>query len=67
MTMLVLTRKATERLEIGDSIVVTVLQVSHGKVRLGIEAPAEVRVLRAGLKARSPCLARSRVVAPGKG
>jgi carbon storage regulator len=47
--MLVLTRKSNERLVIGDSIVVTVLQIGRGRVRLGIEAPAEYRILREGL------------------
>jgi carbon storage regulator len=44
--MLVLTRKADERLVIGDNIVVTVIAVRGDKVRLGIDAPKEVRVHR---------------------
>ena len=44
--MLVLSRKQTERIKLGDSIVVTVVRVSGDKVRLGIEAPPEIVVLR---------------------
>ncbi len=44
--MLVLSRKQAERIRLGDSIVVTVVRVSGDKVRLGIEAPPDVLVLR---------------------
>lgn len=44
--MLVLSRKQAERIKLGDSIVVTVVRVSGDKVRLGIEAPPDVLVLR---------------------
>lgn len=48
--MLVLSRKESERIRLGDSIVVTVVRVSGDKVRLGIEAPPDVLVLRDELK-----------------
>jgi carbon storage regulator len=44
--MLVLSRRETERIRLGDSIVVTVVRVAGDKVRLGIEAPPDVLVLR---------------------
>jgi carbon storage regulator len=44
--MLVLSRKRDERIVIGDNIVITVVDVRGDKVRLGIEAPAEVPVHR---------------------
>ena len=44
--MLVLSRKQNERIRVGDSVVVTVVRVSGDKVRIGIEAPPSVRVLR---------------------
>ena len=44
--MLVLSRKASERIRLGDSIIVTVVRVSGDKVRLGIEAPPDILVLR---------------------
>ncbi len=44
--MLVLSRKQNERIRVGDSVVVTVVRVNGDKVRIGIEAPPHVRVLR---------------------
>ena len=44
--MLVLSRKESERIRLGEFIVVTVIRVSGDKVRLGIEAPPNVLVLR---------------------
>lgn len=49
--MLVLSRKESERIRLGKSIVVTVVRVSGDKVRLGIEAPSDVLVLREELQA----------------
>jgi carbon storage regulator len=49
--MLVLSRKESEKIRLGDSIVVTIVRVSGDKVRLGIEAPPNVIVLRDELKA----------------
>ena len=43
--MLVLSRKVGEVLTIGDSITVRVLEV-NGRVKLGIEAPRDVKILR---------------------
>jgi carbon storage regulator CsrA len=47
--MLVLSRKAREQIQIGDEVVVTILQVKGQSVRIGIEAPRSVRVLRSEL------------------
>ncbi len=47
--MLVLSRKPQEKIRIGDSIVVTVLALKGNSVRLGIEAPQDVRIVRAEL------------------
>ena len=47
--MLVLTRKLMEKLYIGDNICVTVVRLEGGQVRLGIEAPREISVVRAEL------------------
>jgi carbon storage regulator len=44
--MLVLSRKQSERIRLGKDIVVTVVRVAGDKVRLGIEAPADMIVLR---------------------
>jgi carbon storage regulator CsrA len=47
--MLVLTRKYQEKIRIGDNITITVLRTKGKAVRLGIEAPADVPVLRGEL------------------
>ena len=44
--MLVLTRKQKQQIQIGDNITVTILRVKGSAVRIGIEAPNGVRVLR---------------------
>lgn len=44
--MLVLSRQRDESIMIGDSIVVTIVDIRGDKVRLGINAPAEVPVHR---------------------
>lgn len=50
--MLVLTRKPQEKIQIGDNITITLVKVQGGRIRIGIEAPADVPVLRAELKAQ---------------
>jgi len=50
--MLVLSRRESERIRLGDSIVVTVIRVVGDRVRLGIEAPSNVLVLRDELEPR---------------
>jgi carbon storage regulator len=44
--MLVLTRRKNERIRIGESIIVTVVEVRGDKVRIGIDAPQEIPVHR---------------------
>jgi len=44
--MLVLSRKECEKIQLGNDITLTVVKVSGDKVRLGIEAPSNVKVLR---------------------
>ena len=44
--MLVLTRRKEESIVIGDDIVITVLAIEGEKVKLGIKAPNEIRILR---------------------
>ncbi len=44
--MLILSRRPGESVTLGDDIVVTVVSVNGNQVRLGINAPREVRVLR---------------------
>jgi carbon storage regulator CsrA len=47
--MLVLSRKLNEVIQIGDSITITVLRMKGNAVRLGIQAPVELSVLRGEL------------------
>lgn len=47
--MLVLTRKRSEMIKIGDDIVVKIIQMGRKTVKIGIEAPQSVRVLRSEL------------------
>jgi carbon storage regulator len=44
--MLVLTRKLGEVIRVGDAVTVRVLEVRGNQVRLGVEAPADVRIYR---------------------
>lgn len=44
--MLVLTRKKGESILIGDNVEITVAEVEEGRVKLGITAPKDVKVLR---------------------
>jgi carbon storage regulator len=51
--MLVLSRRESERIRLGDSIVITVVRVAGDKVRLGIQAPPDVLVLRDELEPKN--------------
>ena len=44
--MLVLTRKVGEKIQIGDHITILIMEVKGKQVRLGIEAPPDVKVHR---------------------
>jgi len=52
MVMLVLSRKVGESIIINNNIKVTVVDVGRGKIRIGIEAPAEVQIMREELLQR---------------
>lgn len=52
--MLVLTRKIGEAIQIGDQVTVEVLEVSGGRVRLGITAPSEIGICRSELLVSMP-------------
>ena len=47
--MLILTRGEGQVITIGDNIRVTIVEVRGGKVRVGIDAPRDVQVMRAEL------------------
>ena len=44
--MLVLTRKESQRILVGDNITITIVRVDGNRVRIGIEAPPEVAIHR---------------------
>ena len=44
--MLVLTRRTGQAIKVGNYLTITVVNTTNGKVRLGIEAPRCIRVLR---------------------
>lgn len=44
--MLVLTRKSDESIKLGDDITITIVEVKGNSVRIGIEAPAGLRIYR---------------------
>jgi carbon storage regulator len=52
--MLVLSRREREQIKLGDAIVVTVVRIAGDRVRLGIEAPHSVSILRAELPPSPP-------------
>ena len=52
--MLVLTRQTNERILIGEHIVIEVREVRGNQVRIGIEAPKDVPVVREELLGRQP-------------
>ncbi len=47
--MLVLTRKQDEVIRIGNEIVIKVIRTGKGAAKIGIEAPAHIRVVRGEL------------------
>ena len=44
--MLILSRKVNESLHIGDKIVVKVIAIQEGQVKIGIDAPVDVKIFR---------------------
>jgi carbon storage regulator len=52
--MLVLSRKPGERILIGDDVTVTVVRIGPNNVRLGIDAPRDLTIVREELRDRTP-------------
>jgi len=44
--MLVLTRKENEKIRIGSDIIIKIIDISDNQIKIGIEAPREVTILR---------------------
>lgn len=47
--MLVLTRRTNESILLGDDIKITILEVDSDRIKIGIEAPQSMKILRAEL------------------
>lgn len=47
--MLILTRKLSEKIVIGDDVIIEVRRIEGNKVRIAIKAPRETRILRGEL------------------
>jgi carbon storage regulator len=54
--MLVLSRKVGEKILIGDKISVTVVRVAQGIVRIGVEAPQDLPIVREEIKDKAPAV-----------
>jgi carbon storage regulator len=52
--MLILTRKLNDSIQIGDDIVLKVTRIGGDFVKIGIEAPSHVKVLRTEIIGREP-------------
>jgi carbon storage regulator len=52
--MLVLTRRIDERLLLGDDITITIVSIQGNAVRIGIEAPRNVPIIREELQGKTP-------------
>ena len=63
--MLVLTRRVGETIVIGEDIAITVLAVRGERVRIGVSAPADVRVDRQEIHALRAALTPRGAVGPG--
>jgi len=64
--VLVVTRKIGERILIGDKIAVTIVKIGNGGVRIGIEAPPEMAIIREELAEQMRLAEQSAVEAAGQ-
>ena len=64
--MLVLSRKVGERILVGDQVTITVVRITGGGVRIGIEAPPELTVVREELLGGNGRVARRSGEGQGK-
>jgi carbon storage regulator len=62
--MLVLSRKVGERIHIGDHVSIMIVRIANGVVRLGINAPPDMPILREEVKAAVEAADGARLVEP---
>ena len=65
--MLVLSRKPGERIMIGDAVTITVVRIGPNNVRLGIDAPRDMNIVREELCGRSAEMVAHQGAEPGTG
>jgi len=53
--MLILTRKLDQKILIGKDIVITIINIDSKSVRVGIDAPKEIPILRPEAKDKRSC------------
>ncbi len=64
--MLVLSRRVGERIQIGEQILVTVVRIGPGVVRIGVEAPSDMTVMREEIRPDDLPIERRRKLAHPK-
>ena len=60
--MLVVSRKKDERIWIGEQVVVTIISIDGSQVKVGIQAPADVRIVRAEIRERQQAVGVDQVL-----
>ena len=68
--MLILSRKESEQIVLGENIILTVVRIANDKVRIGVIAPDNVKILRTELEdapATLPMVAQPMTPPPAKG
>ncbi len=65
--MLVLARKPSEAIKIGDDIIIKVIAIRGGQVKIGIDAPPGVRVIRTESLVAAPAHAEQAPERPNSG
>jgi carbon storage regulator len=63
--MLVLSRKVGQRILIGDNIAVTVVRVAQGAVRIGVEAPSDLPIIREEIRGEAENRSRENKLTSG--
>jgi len=63
--MLVLSRKTGEKIRIGDNVTVTIVRIGPNNVRLGIDAPRDLNIVREELCSNEPVLNQTQVTSDG--
>jgi len=62
--MLVLSRKVGERILVGDDITITVVRMAQGVVRIGVDAPADLPIVREEIKEQAGLEQKKRTGTP---